>query len=61
MPPRSPAFKAMSYLELVSCLLEGAAAEPLPANEAQILGGYLKTLYRRILNAELRNLIKMEA
>lgn len=60
MPPDSPDFKAMSYLELVSCLLEGAAAGPLPPAEAQILGSYLKTLHRRILRAELRNIIKTE-
>lgn len=53
-PPASEAFTPMSYLELLSCLLEGPVqAHPTQA-EHLVLSGYVKALAADILLSELR-------
>ena len=50
----SPQFKPISYLELVSCLVEGAALSPISNSEEIVLASYLKTLAREIIQVEMR-------
>jgi hypothetical protein len=47
-------FKPISYLELVSCLVEGAAIAPISNSEEIVLASYLKTLAREIIQVEMR-------
>jgi hypothetical protein len=49
-----PEFKSVSYLDLVSLLLEGAVDNELTASEEIVLASYLKTLARQILPIEMR-------
>lgn len=51
---RCPNFQAVSYLELVSCLVEAAAYHPITEAEEIVLGSYLKTLARSIVRVEMR-------
>jgi PD-(D/E)XK nuclease superfamily len=54
LPATSRNFKPVSYLELLSCLLEGPVrAKPEPAEEL-VLASYLKTLATGLLRAEFR-------
>jgi hypothetical protein len=54
-PPLTPGFKAISYMDLLACLLEGpASGAALAAQEELVLASYVKTLARRVLRAELR-------
>ncbi len=52
-PPASEGFKAMSYLELLSCFLEGFQSTPT-REEQLVLSGYVKMLAAGILISELR-------
>lgn len=47
-------FKPISYLELVSCLVEGASIAPISNSEEIVLASYLKTLAREIIQVEMR-------
>ncbi len=54
MAPTCSHFKPISYLELVSCLIEGASIAPISNSEEIVLGSYLKTLAREIIQVEMR-------
>jgi PD-(D/E)XK nuclease superfamily len=54
LPPMSPGFHAISYLELLSCLLDGAVTSTLAPGEETMLASYLKTLSNGPLQPELR-------
>jgi hypothetical protein len=47
-------FKSVSYLELVSSLVEGPSIAPLSNSEEIVLASYLKTLAREIIQVEMR-------
>lgn len=51
-----PEFRPVSYLELVSYLVEGASIAPISNSEEIVLASYLKTLAREIISVELRAL-----
>jgi hypothetical protein len=53
-PPASDAFRALSYLELFSCLLEGPLHSTPALEEHLFLSGYTKNLAAGILRSELR-------
>jgi len=54
LPPLSQGFRAISYLDLLSCLLEGPVREePSPSDEL-VLASYVKALSRGPLQSELR-------
>jgi hypothetical protein len=53
-PPASDAFKAVSYLELLACFLEGLLHSTPTREEQLVLSGYVKTLAAGILISELR-------
>jgi hypothetical protein len=54
-PPLTPGFKAVSYMDLLGCLLEGpASGAALAAHEELVLASYLKTLAHHVLRTELR-------
>jgi hypothetical protein len=50
-------FVAVSYLEMVSALLEAPAAGPIMPTEELVLASYLKTLARNILPVEMRAVV----
>lgn len=52
-------FVSISYLDLVSCLLEGPTIEPLTSGEEIILSSYLKTLAREITQVEMRTVLEL--
>ena len=54
MTASCPEFKPVSYLELVSCLIEGASIAPITSSEEIVLASYLKTLAREIIQVEMR-------
>ena len=54
LPALSPHFHAISYLELLSCLLEGTIGSKLTASEEILLASYVKTLSKGPLQPELR-------
>jgi len=60
MPATCPEFKAISYLELASCLVEGASIGPITESEEIILASYLKTLARKITQVEMRAVKELE-
>ncbi len=47
-------FKPVSYLELVSCLVEGPSIAPISNSEEIVLASYLKTLAREMIQVEMR-------
>jgi hypothetical protein len=54
-PPLTPGFTAVSYMDLLGCLLDGpAAGAALAAQEELVLASYLKTLAHHVLRTELR-------
>ena len=53
-PPASDAFKAVSYLELLACFLEGLLHSTPTREEQLVLSGYVKMLAAGILISELR-------
>lgn len=53
-PPASDDFRALSYLELLSCLLEGPLHSTPTPEEHLVLSGYTKNLAAGILRSELR-------
>lgn len=55
------AFKPISYLELVSCLIEGASIAPISDSEEIVLASYLKTLAREIIQVEMRAVRELAA
>jgi hypothetical protein len=61
MAPRCPHFRAVSYLELVSCLVEGAMAHQISQSEEIVLASYLKTLARAIIRVEMRAVRELAA
>ena len=54
-------FKAISYLELVSCLIEGASIAPISNSGEIVLASYLKTLAREIIQVEMRAVKELAA
>jgi hypothetical protein len=54
LPPISPGFCAISYLDLLSCLLEGPLRAKPSSTEAVVLASYVKTLSEGPLRTELR-------
>lgn len=54
MPAACSEFRAVSYLELLGCLLAGASEGATNATERIVLSAYVKTLARWVLRAELR-------
>ncbi len=54
LPALSPGFCAISYLELLSCLLEGSVCSTLPPSDEILLASYVKSLSRGPLQPELR-------
>jgi hypothetical protein len=56
-----PEFKPVSYLELVSCLVEGASIAPISESEEIVLASYLKTLAREIIQVEMRAVRELAA
>lgn len=54
MTASCPEFKSVSYLELVSSLVEGPSIAPLSNSEEIVLASYLKTLAREITQVEMR-------
>jgi hypothetical protein len=54
-------FKALSYLELVSCLVEGPSIAPISSSEEIVLASYLKTLAREIIQVEMRAIRELAA
>jgi hypothetical protein len=54
-------FHAVSYLELVSCLVEGASKGPISESEEIVLASYLKTLARDITQVEMRAIKELAA
>jgi len=55
--PLSTGFRAVSYMDLLSCLLEAPASGlSLARQEEIVLASYLNTLARRVLRTELRTL-----
>ena len=48
-----PAFPAVSYLDLISALLEGPATTDITFGEEMVLASYLKTLARYIVPVEI--------
>ncbi len=59
MAASCPEFSSISYLDLVSCLLEGATIEPLTSSEEILLASYLKTLAREITQVEMRAILEL--
>ncbi len=59
MAASCPEFTSISYLELVSCLLEGATIEPMTHGEEVLLTSYLKTLAREIAQVEMRTILEL--
>lgn len=47
-------FKPVSYLDLVSSLVEGPSIMPISDSEEIVLASYLKTLARKIIQVEMR-------
>lgn len=54
LPAASEAFRPMSYLDLLGCLLEGPTQGTPTPEEHFVLASYVKTLAAGILRAELR-------
>lgn len=54
LPPLSPGFRAISYLDLLSCLLEGPVRTQPSSREELVLASYVKTLSQGPLRPELR-------
>lgn len=61
MDARCAKFKPLSYLELVSCLIEGPSIAPMSNSEEIVLGSYLKTLAREIIQVEMRAVRELAA
>jgi hypothetical protein len=61
MAPRCPQFQAVSYLELVSCLVEGTSTHQISESEEIVLASYLKTLARAIIQVEMRAVRRLAA
>jgi hypothetical protein len=56
LPPLSLGFRAISYLDLLSCLLEGPVrTAPAPCDEI-VFASYVKTLSKGPLQSELRHI-----
>lgn len=58
---RCPQFLEMSYLELVSCLVDAASSHPISDSEEIVLASYLKTLARNIIPVEMRAVRELAA
>jgi hypothetical protein len=56
-----PEFRAMTYLELVSALVEGPSSSPITQSEEIVLASYLKTLARDIIQVEMRAVRELAA
>jgi hypothetical protein len=54
LTPASEGFRAVSYMDLLACLLEGATDQPIDSTEDAVLASYVKTLAGYILRIELR-------
>ena len=54
--PGCPSFRPISYLQLLCCLLEASSQGSLTVDEQYVLAGYVKTIARSILRAELHGL-----
>jgi hypothetical protein len=54
LAPASEGFRAVSYMDLLACLLEGAADHAVDSAEEVVLASYVKTLAGHVLRTELR-------
>ena len=54
LAPASEGFRAVSYMDLLACLLEGAADHAVDSAEEVVLASYVKTLAGYVLRTELR-------
>jgi hypothetical protein len=54
----SPAFRSMSYLELLGCLLDGVLSQSPTVEEEIVMASYAKTLSSGILRTEIQSAIK---
>jgi hypothetical protein len=54
LAPASEWFRAVSYMDLLSCLLEGAMEHAVDSAEEVVLASYVKTLAGHVLRTELR-------
>ncbi len=54
LAPASEGFRAVSYMDLLGCLLEGAADRDVDSAEEAVLSSYVKTLAGYALRTELR-------
>lgn len=54
-------FKAISYLELVACLVEGPTIAPISSSEEIVLASYLKTVALDINQVEMRAVRELAA
>lgn len=52
--PTSEGFRAVSYMDLLACLVEGAAEHSINSAEEVVLASYVKTLAGHVLRTELR-------
>lgn len=59
IPAQSRAFKPISYLDLLSCLLEAPTTGSLEPVEEIVLAAYAKTLAAGVLNTELRHILEL--
>jgi hypothetical protein len=55
--PASDGFRAVSYMDLLACLLEGAADHAVDSAEEVVLASYVKTLAGHVLRTELRTVV----
>jgi hypothetical protein len=54
LAPASEGFRAVSYMDLLACLLEGASDHDVNSTEEVVLASYVKTLAGYVLRTELR-------
>jgi hypothetical protein len=54
LAPASEGFRAVSYMDLLGCLLEGATEHDVDSAEWVVLASYVKTLAGYVLRTELR-------
>jgi PD-(D/E)XK nuclease superfamily len=54
LAPASEGFRAVSYMDLLACLLEGASDHAVDSAEEVVLASYVKTLAGYVLRTELR-------
>jgi hypothetical protein len=61
LAPASEGFRAVSYMDLLACLLEGATGHAVDSGEEVILASYVKTLAGHVLRTELQAVLNWRA